>query len=219
MGNETKVIAIGERFNRLVFKGEATPKFQKNGNRKRYGYFHCDCGREKSILIYAVTSSHVLSCGCYGKEIRGNMAAKRNFRHGLSKHSIYRRWLRIKDRCLNKKNSRYKDYGGRGISICKSWLKFKNFYNWCIANGYVEGLEIDRKNNNSGYKPSNCRFVTTKTNCNNTRRNIIIDFNGESLTLMQACERVGLRDKYRTIWQNIKSGKNFSESIKSYQNV
>ncbi len=79
-------------------------------------------------------------------------------------------WLSMRQRCYNKKNADYPSYGARGIKIHISWRdNFKAFYNWALKNGYRAGLEIDRRNNNSSYAPSNCRLVTRETQCRNTR--------------------------------------------------
>ena len=78
----------------------------------------------------------------------------------------------------------YKDYGGRGITVCDEWSdSYLVFKEWAVKSGYKEGLEIDRKNNNKGYHPDNCRWVTHLKNMQNTRRNIFIDAFGETKCL------------------------------------
>jgi len=72
------------------------------------------------------------------------------------------------ERCNRKTATNYKNYGGRGISICKEWYDFKNFYDDMIV-GYETGLELDRENNNGNYEKSNCRWVTPKVNARNRR--------------------------------------------------
>jgi hypothetical protein len=94
-------------------------------------------------------------------------------KHGLRRHPIFTLWANIKSRCKNQNHPKYKDYGGRGISICNEWNDdFKTFYDWCITNGWQQGLEIDRVNNNGNYEPSNCRFVTRTQNMRNTRTTV-----------------------------------------------
>ena len=93
-------------------------------------------------------------------------------KHNLRHHPLYDVWKSMKYRCHNPNNRVYKYYGGRGIAVCRGWLNnFKAFYDWAISNGYEKGLQLDRENNDSDYKPSNCRFVTSAVNNQNKRNN------------------------------------------------
>ncbi len=96
----------------------------------------------------------------------GNLNAKT---HGLSKHPLYKIWYGMKSRCYNQNLEQYKDWGGRGIKVCKSWHDFSTFYNDMLE-GYQPGLSLDRINVNGHYKPSNCRWVT-KAEQNANKRN------------------------------------------------
>lgn len=100
-------------------------------------------------------------------------------KHGELKNYVrsplYIVWSNIKARCLCKTNPGFRNYGGRGISICPEWKSdFSAFRNWAIVSGYVNGLQIDRVNNNGNYEPSNCRWVTSRQNGLNKRNTIII---------------------------------------------
>lgn len=120
-------------------------------------------------------------------------------KHGKANTKIYHVFLTIKQRCLNIKNKDYKDYGGRGISICEEWLDkecgFINFYNWSIKNGYEEGLTIDRINVNCGYEPSNCRWITNAEQQKNKRNTIYIEFKNRTVTLSELIELTGIDRK------------------------
>lgn len=91
-------------------------------------------------------------------------------RHGYRFHRLYPMWQHMKARCYNKNNRGYKHYGGRGIIVCNEWINNPpHFIEWVLKNGWKEGLEIDRENNDGNYSPENCRFVTHKENIHNQR--------------------------------------------------
>jgi len=86
------------------------------------------------------------------------------------------RYQNMKKRCYNSTNKDYYNYGGRGIQICDEWLNDKySFFLWSIENGYRPELEIDRINNDEGYRPDNCRYITRQENRNNRRDSTNVD--------------------------------------------
>lgn len=90
--------------------------------------------------------------------------------HGLSKHTLYNTWRAMIRRCYNPKHVAFQNWGGRGIKVCAAWREGPEaFVTWGLKNGWKPGLELDRKNNNGNYTPSNCRFVTDKQQANNRR--------------------------------------------------
>lgn len=99
-----------------------------------------------------------------------------NKQHGMAKkgneHPIYLAWSGMKKRCLNLNSTNYKNYGGRGISVCDRWLKFENFRDDMLAS-WQEGLQLDRIDVNGNYEPSNCRWVTRSENCKNRRNKAV----------------------------------------------
>ena len=122
------------------------------------------------------------------------------------------RWQSMKQRCTNPKNKNYKDYGGRGISICSEWMNdFESFYTWSINNGFKPRLEIDRKDNDGDYEPSNCRYVTKQVNCNNRRKlnypptpTYLITINNETKTAREWARFSGINRT--TIIERVKRG-------------
>lgn len=112
--------------------------------------------------------------------------------HGLHNHPLRFCWSAMKQRCYNQKNKQYKDYGGRGISICDIWINdFISFYKWAIKNGWEKGLTIDRIDNDGNYEPNNCRFITREYQNRNTSRVKLIEYDGNFLTLSQFANEIG----------------------------
>lgn len=110
-----------------------------------------------------------------------------------TRRRIYNCWLNNYNKCYNPNHASYRNYGARGIEVCKEWLEsFENFYHWALKNGYEDNLTIDRIDVNGNYSPENCRWVNMKAQQNNKRTNIYISFNGETLTKRQWEEKLGL---------------------------
>ncbi|NOR27639.1 MAG: AP2 domain-containing protein [Lutibacter sp.] len=154
----------GDKYNRLMIVGEV----EQEGRRRVL--CKCDCGVVKEFLLSNLRNGHTKSCGCLNKEL----IKERSFKHGCSGYNkipLYSVWTSMKQRCYNKKDKSYHNYGGRGISICTEWMNdFKLFYDWSLINGYKKGLQIDREDNDGDYTPNNCRFVTVQINVLNKRK-------------------------------------------------
>lgn len=113
-------------------------------------------------------------------------------------------WHGMKQRCNNPHATGYCYYGEKGIKVCKEWSAFLPFAKWALANGYTNSLSIDRIDSNKDYEPSNCRWVTAKTQCNNTSRNVKVSFKGTILTIGQLASMYGIN--YRTLHNRIFRG-------------
>jgi len=105
------------------------------------------------------------------------------------KTRIYNVWSQMMYRCRNKKN---KLYGGKGITVCDEWKDFITFYLWAMNNGYNDELTIDRIDSNGNYEPSNCRLATYKQQNNNNSMNRKITFNGETHTVGEWGDIIGI---------------------------
>ena len=118
-------------------------------------------------------------------------------RHGLKGHPIWKAWRGMKDRCLCKTNKDYPRYGGRGITICEEWVNdVETFYKWSIPNGWREGLTLDRRDNDKGYCPDNCRWTPRKEQQNNRgSHNRLLTFKGKTQTVVQWAEDLGIHKR------------------------
>ncbi len=121
-------------------------------------------GKAFKASVSHVNSGHTRSCGCKQLELR----SEKRIIHGLARHPIYGAWRNMIQRCYNPSVVEYKNYGGRGISVCTGWRKsVLMFYEWSLLNGYETGLLLDRENNDGNYEPDNCRWVTFNISCQN----------------------------------------------------
>lgn len=103
------------------------------------------------------------TCGCF------HLNTKHGHSKGGDKSNLYRRWVGMKERCLNPNSTSYSLYGGRGIGICPEWHQFRSFAEWSEASGFKPELEIDRVDVNGNYEPANCRWITPQANVHNRR--------------------------------------------------
>jgi hypothetical protein len=150
----------GTRFGRLVVVEVAPSIKYANGNLARRVVVRCDCGAVKTVHWNNLFLGKTASCGGHGGGARS--------RRGIDPR-IYSVRNGMLQRCYNPNSPSYHRYGGRGISVCDEWRRNPSeFAKWATANGYERGLQIDRRDNDGNYCPSNCRFVTRAENCRNT---------------------------------------------------
>lgn len=149
------------------------------------------------------------SCGC----LKSNLVSKRNTKHNLSSDPLYKIYTGMKNRCYNSNDPNYKKYGEKGITICDEWLGENgvcNFFDWAYENGYYYEklpngrtlLTIDRIDNNKGYSPSNCRWVTNEVQARNKKNTVYVEVNGEKVNLREYAEEHNI--PFMTIYNRIK---------------
>lgn len=174
---------VGQRFGRLVVLEDT--KIMVPNRTQTYQKCLCDCGNIIVVPKSYLKSKHTRSCGCWVKEMHTT--------HGLSQSRIYKVYSGMKKRCYDKNHKLYNRYGGRGIKICDEWLNdFMAFYNWSMANGYQDDLTIDRIDNNKGYSPDNCRWVTMLEQAQNTSKNVNITYKGKTQTISAWSRETGI---------------------------
>ena len=150
----------------------------------------CDCGNIILTTRSELYNGHTKSCGCYRLSILRSQGT-----HYLSGTRLYRIWSLMRERCRNSKSPYYKDYGGRGITVCDEWREkdgFENFLKWSMENGYADNLSIDRINVNGNYEPSNCRWITLQAQNRNRRSCVYLTYKGETHILTEWAEILGI---------------------------
>ena len=125
--------------------------------------------------------------------------------HGKSKTRTYRIWQGMLQRCGNNRVAAYPRYGGRGISVCDRWKKFENFI--ADMGCAPDGFSIDRIDNNSGYKPENCRWASVYEQARNKRSSIVVD----GMQSIDAAKAFNL--KYDTVVYRVKHGVPMSKPL------
>ena len=176
----------GGRFGRLVVLERAENDAK---GRTRWTCL-CDCGNSVCTRASLLKRGTTQSCGCLGREL----SVKRNTVHGEAGSRLHKIWANMKNRCSCKSHRAYENYGGRGIEVCEEWQDFREFRDWALSHGYAENLTLDRKDNDGPYAPDNCRWATAKEQGNNRRTNHPLTYNGETKTLSQWAEVLGMSD-------------------------
>jgi len=174
-----------------------------DGQDKRKSYLwlcRCECGKEKTIVGYSLRRGDTKSCGCLRKELTSQRFTKHGHRKFNKATHIYQIWLSMKQRCTNPNDKDYCNYGDRGITVCKRWMKFPNFLK-DMGEPPTNKHQIDRINNNRGYKPSNCRWATHIQQQRNSRNNNLIEYNGKIKCLVEWSKEYNIN--YHALWKRI----------------
>jgi len=168
----------------------------------------CECGNRVIVAGSNLRSGHSTQCkGCQLKAIN-----LKKIKHNKAKSKLYGVWGGMKNRCENPNSKSYKDYGAKGIKVCDEWHEAKQFITWALKNGYAEGLEIDRRDVNGDYSPSNCRWVSRLQNANNKGNNRIFCINGRNMTMAEIARENGI--KYKLLHKHLNKGMSIEDAIK-----
>jgi hypothetical protein len=145
--------------------------------------FQCDCGNTTIARKQFVLRGTTTSCGCVGRTCHKT--------HGYRKDNFYGVWSTMIQRVTNPNLKCWKNYGGRGITVCERWLKFENFLEDMMPT-YKKGLCLERKDNDGPYSPENCCWETRSKQNRNKRSARLITFNGITLNLVDWSSRLDL---------------------------
>lgn len=170
---------------------------------KRNVLCRCECGKTKIVQFNNLRNGKSLSCGCLRAEQLKQRLTVHGHCHRGHLTTEYRIWRGIVSRCTTPKASGYKNYGGRGITVCERWLVFENF----LADMGMRppgDTSIDRIDNEGNYTPENCRWTTRKQQNNNRRVKNGYTFNGKHQCLSAWARELGVSvDRLKT---RIKAG-------------
>lgn len=199
----------GQRFGRLVALGPVDR--QVFASQAKLGWLcKCDCGKDFKTLGSSLLARRTRSCGCYNVELASERA-KCNITHGLSSSSEYRAWRSMHHRCENPNAQQFKNYGGRGITVCERWKKFENFYA-DMGPRPSKRHSLDRYPDKNGkYELGNCRWATGKQQAGNRRTNRIVEAFGRKGPLASFLPI--LKHEYRRALNHIKRGKNPEQAL------
>ena len=211
-----KIDITGKKFGKLL----VIKKVSKIGEKNSKWLCLCECGEETEVFLNGLRRGTTKSCGCISIE----KLKERATTHGLSKSKLYNVYRAMLNRCYYKKHISYKNYGGRGVTVCEEWLDkekgFINFYEWSIKNRYIEGMDLEKdikcKKLNIFpciYSPDTCMWTTRKENSSNTRSNVFLEYEGENLSITEWSERIGEK-KPSNITRRIKRGWTIGQALK-----
>lgn len=192
----------GKTFGRWTVLG----KSDKQAENRTWWECLCSCGKAGTIRRSSLVSKATLSCGCL--QIESNKKNKTT--HGLSRTKVYCAWESMLARCLKPQTKNFHNYGGRGIKVCKRWMKFENFLS-DMGEPPTKKHSLDRIETDGNYEPGNCRWATNRTQQNNRRNNRRIVFNGETLTMTEWSEVSGV--PAYTIFNRLKRGWSIRETL------
>ena len=171
-----------------------------------YCVCQCKCGKIQCLHVADLRSSgECIACG---------NSAERKKSHGGCGTQLHKKWRGMLRRCYNQNDQRYADYGGRGILVCDEWRHdFAAFRSWSEANGFSPELQIDRIDNDKGYSPENCRWITPVGNANNKRCNVVLTAFGETKTAAQWARDRRCAVDGKVLRSRIASGWNHEDAI------
>jgi hypothetical protein len=193
-------VHVGEQFGKITVIGE--PEFVQTGVSKKRRWrceVKCECGRQYLTLVQNLLRAS--SCGCDTTPQKEGCT-----KHGMATTPLYGRWKGMIARCADSKRKHWDRYGGRGISVCDEWMDFETFAAWAAKHDLVDGMDIDRIDNDGNYCPENCRVVTHRVNQHNKSTSRMETIDGETKCLAEWALDSRCSVPYQTIQARLRYG-------------
>ena len=199
---------VGKRFGNVIVED-----FEKiNNHHEKSWKCKCDCGNYTYLTTNQLIKGYVTRCRKCGNKIAG----QKNSKQPKFSKRLYECYTNMKTRVTNEKQDDYNRYVNRGISMCDEWFNdYYSFEKWALENGYKDNLTIDRIDNNGNYEPSNCRWVDRKTQANNRRTNVILEYDNKKYTMANWSKKLNIPYWYLQMNHN---NKTMEEMLYEYNN-
>lgn len=192
-------VPAGEIYNGLCFIGDTECRTLPSGQKPRTVLVQCSKCKKVFDVLFLHFIRNRAACEC---EIK---------RHGEVGTQLYNIWRGMVNRCKPSYFQR-QYYFDKGITVCEEWSDYINFKKWALHNGYKADLQIDRRNNNEGYHPGNCRFVTQEDNLSNRDCTVMVLYHGCQIALSILCGGSDNR-KYELALSRIRRGWDHEKAI------
>lgn len=204
-------VSAGEKYNRWTVIGDIEERHDGKCMAK------CECGAVARVTKRHLFTGRSKSCGCFRRENTIKMSTK----HGMAGNKLYYVWANMVGRGSSPTRPEYKNYLGRGITVCDRWRfgeggksGFSCFYE-DMGDRPSPMHQIDRRDNDKGYFKGNCRWVTVSENNRNRRSTKLIEYKGKTMCMKTWCEELGIIEHYRTIRRRIAEGWETHEAFTS----
>lgn len=171
---------------------------ERSKPRRPYWRCRCICGTAGSHRSDTLKSGGSRGCGCRKAKETGDLFRK----HGMSSSPVYKVWAAMRTRCRDERSAAWKYYGARGITVDPRWDSFDAFY--ADMGEPPPRHSLERRDNDQGYSPENCYWATHTEQMRNTRRNRYLTWQGETLTMAEWAERLGI--PYARLYSRISAG-------------
>ena len=173
----------GNRYGRLIVLGEAGRR-----GKRRFVRCRCDCGTEKEIHLDSLRTGKTQSCGCLNRERTRAKAT----RHGGCGTPTYGIWRGMNNRCRNPRNSNYRYYGARGLTVCSEWATSFETFLADVGPRPSPQHTLERVDGDRGYSPDNVVWATPKERNRNCRGLHLIPYRGKTLCMAAWAEEIGI---------------------------